>query len=118
MNKKVEQLLKILPFQDEGSGVSASFEEDGYEVSYYMTDKEVNVNIKKTSNPFFDYIQGLDDDVFVAACEKFVDSTKISMSEFENKIKAGKADKEIQLFKDCVKKVVLEKIDELNKYVQ
>lgn len=117
MNKKVEQLLKILPFQEEGNGVSASFEEDGYNVSYYMTDKEINVNIKKVSNPFFDYIQNLDDEIFVAACERFVDSTKISMSEFENKIKSGKGDKEIQLFKDCVKKVVLEKIDELNKYV-
>ena len=40
------------------------------------------------------------------------------MSEFENKLKSGKADPEIKLFKDCVRKVVLEKIDELNKYVQ
>lgn len=117
MNEKVKQLLKILPFQEEGNGVSASFEDNGCSVSYYMTDKEVNVNIKKISNPFFDYIQSLDDDVFVEACEEFVKSTKISMQQFENLLKAGKADKEIVLFKQAVRKVVLSKIDKLNKYI-
>lgn len=117
MNEKVKQLLKILPFQQEGQGVSSSFEEDGYKVSYYMTDREVNVNIKKIRNPFFDYIQNLDDDIFVDACEEFVEASKMTMQEFENKIKANKADKEIALFKQCVKKVVLFKIGKLNKYI-
>lgn len=117
MNEKVKQLLKILPFQPEGQGISSSFEEDGYKVTYYMTEKEVNVNIKKTTSPFFDYIQSLDDDIFVEACEEFVKASKMSMQEFENKIKANKANDEIILFKKCVRKVVLSKIDKLNKYI-
>ena len=117
MNEKVKQLLKILPFQPQGQGVSSSFEEDGYKVSYYMTDREINVNIKKVTNPFFDYIQNLDDDIFVDACEEFVKASKMTMQQFENKIKANKAHDEIILFKQCVSKVVLAKIDKLNKYI-
>ena len=116
MNKTIEKLLELLPFQEKGSCVTNAFEEDGIRVSYGMTDSRININIEKIEDPFMKYCDGLDDDIFLAACEKFVNVTGMSLSDFNDKLNKKEAGKEILQFKKCVRDVALKKIEQLNKY--
>lgn len=116
MNKTIEKLLELLPFQEKGSCVTNAFEEDGIRVSYGITDSRINIVIEKTEDPFMKYCDGLDDDIFLAACEKFVNVTGMSLSDFNDKLNKKEAGKEILQFKKCVRDVALKKIEQLNKY--
>ena len=116
MNKTIEKLLELLPFQEEGSGVANAFEEDGLKVNYSMTDSKICISIEKSEDPFMKYCDGLDDDIFLAACEKFVNVTGMSLSDFNDKLNKKEAGKEILQFKKCVRDVALKKIEQLNKY--
>jgi hypothetical protein len=60
------------------------------------------------------YCKNLDDDVFVKTCELFSKYTGKSMEYLENNI----TEKNILTFLDCVKTVVLNKVEKLNKMLE
>ena len=60
------------------------------------------------------YCKNLDDDVFVETCELFSKYTGKSMEYLENNI----TEKNILTFLDCVKTVVLSKVEKLNKMLE
>lgn len=63
---------------------------------------------------FMKYCKNLDDDVFVETCELFSKYTGKSMEYLENNI----TEKNILTFLDCVKTVVLSKVEKLNKMLE
>ena len=117
MEELIKEILKELPFGNEGEESNFVIEEDGYKIVCNSTENKINISIEKCKPDFYNYLDTLDDEFFREVCEYYSNKFGGSWKEFDKKVSEGKAEKEIAQFKQCVKEVALSKIDKLNKYV-
>lgn len=120
----LEKLLsKIEPgkYEFEGKVLEYKVTDNGYMVRVYSKN-EPESELQEYIESFKEYVKNVDDDVFVETCELFAETSGMSTHELsvilDNADDYGKVCAAVTNFKDCLRKIVTNKIEYLqDKYL-
>jgi hypothetical protein len=107
-----EILTELLPFFAGGSiqeEQEVNLDGDILKVSINKGENEnkITLTVEYIEDEFRKYIDSLDEDIFIEACEKFEDLTGQHLSD----------DVDTDLFKEVVRNVIAQRIDNLKKFL-
>ena len=87
---------------------------DGDEINVAVTQDDENFEIKincKVNDEFKRYVDELDEDLFMEACDRFEEETGISLNEFAH-------NPDFNTFKSVVNTIIKERIEDLSKLLR
>lgn len=107
MEELFEQLVKL--FSEDNTQETSEFSFNGQTVKTILKkdDNEISLVIKLEDDPFKKYINSLDEDVFIEACEKYEQLTGEHLSN----------ETDPEHFKEVVKQIITARIESYKKFL-